>query len=152
MSTVAERLSALGLVIDPMPEQPDASFVPAVRAGSLVFTSGQAPAHEGEFMLGVVGGDLTLEQGKKAARWCAINTLRALVSIGIDLEEVERIVKVTGMVNAAPDFKQIPPVIDGASELYLEVFGDAGRHARTAVGMTLPFGIAAELELVVELR
>jgi enamine deaminase RidA (YjgF/YER057c/UK114 family) len=127
-------------------------FVQATRTGSLVFTSGQVPVWGECEIKGKVGGDLTLEDGYEAARLCALNNLRVIKSIAGSLDEVLQIVKVVGMVNVAEGFDQTPAVINGCSELLREVFGDAGKHARSAVGMTIPLNFAVEVEMVVELR
>lgn len=152
MSEVQRRLDDLGLEIQPLPVQEGALFAPAVRVGDWVFTSGQAPEQDGDYLIGTVGETLDLDQAVEAARRCAVNTLRAIVSIGVDLEQVDQVVKLNGMVNASPGFAALPAVIDGASRVMCEVFGPAGMHARTAVGMVLPFGIAVELDAVVHLR
>jgi len=146
-----QRLTALGLTLPP-PRPPVANFRPAVVEGDLVFLSGQGPVDAtGIVFKGKVGTDLTLEDGYKAARLTTLNLLSALeVAVG-SLERVRRIVKVLGMVNAAPDFTAHPPVINGCSDFLIEVFGEAiGAHARSAVGMgSLPGQIAVEIEMIV---
>jgi enamine deaminase RidA (YjgF/YER057c/UK114 family) len=148
--TVAERLAELGLKLGGY--KPAAQYVGAVRAGDLVFVSGAGPAlPQGGFMAGKVGGDLSLEQGVEAAKLCAVAGLSALQAEIGDLDKVTRVVKLLGMVNSAPGFVQQPAVIDGASNLLVSLFGDRGRHARSAVGMAeLPFNIAVEIEMVVQ--
>lgn len=133
---------------------PAARFVTAVQAGNLLFLSGRGPVQEdGTFMTGKLGRDLTVEEGYEAARLTGIDLLAALKSELGDLNRVKRLVKVLGVVNAEPDFTRHPEVINGFSELMLEVFGEGGRHARSALGMgSLPFGIPVEIEMIVELH
>lgn len=152
MSEIERRLGELGLDIQPFPTQEGAMFAPAVRVGDWVFTSGQAPEQDGDYLVGKVGDTVDLDTAVEAARRCAVNTLRAIVSIGVPLDRVDQVVKLNGMVNAVPDFAELPAVIDGASRVMCDVFGQDGVHARTAVGMVLPFGIAVELDTVVHLR
>jgi enamine deaminase RidA (YjgF/YER057c/UK114 family) len=147
------RLSALGIVL-PTPPAPVASYVPYVVSGHLVFISGQVTAApDGLKYIGIVGADLSLEDGKAAARLCAINVLaQAKTACGGDLDRVKRCVKLTVFVNAAPGFTQHPEVANGASDLIVEVFGEAGRHARAAVGAgSLPRNVACEVEAVFEI-
>ena len=148
--TVAERLAELGLQLGGY--KPAAQYVGAVRAGDLVFVSGAGPSLlAGGFITGKVGEDVSLEQGVEAARLCAIAGLSALQAEIGDLDKVTRVVKLLGMVNSAPGFVQQPAVIDGASNRLVSLFGDRGRHARSAVGMAeLPFNIAVEVEMVVQ--
>ncbi|MEX1194316.1 MAG: RidA family protein [Dehalococcoidia bacterium] len=148
--TVAERLAEMGLELHGY--QPAAQYVGAVRTGNLVYTSGAGPALPGGgFVQGKVGGDLDVEQGVEAAKLCAISLLSALQGEIGDLEKVVRIVKLLGFVNSAPGFTQQPAVMDGASNLLISLFGEKGRHARSAVGMAeLPFNIAVEVEMVVQ--
>ena len=131
-----------------------ANYVRAVRTGNLLFLSGSGPKKEdGTYITGKVGDDLTIEEGYIAARVTGINHLATLKSELGDLKKVKRIVKVLGMVNSSPDFTDQPKVINGFSDLMIEVFGDRGKHARSAVGMTsLPIGIAVEIELIVEVE
>ena len=148
--SVAERLREMGLELRGY--KPAAQYVGAVTAGDLVFVSGAGPAlPEGGFMLGKVGADVDLEGAREAARLCAISGLSALQGEIGDLERVKRVVKLLGFVNSAPGFTQQPSVIDGASELLVSLFGEEGRHARSAVGVAeLPFNIAVEVEMVVQ--
>jgi enamine deaminase RidA (YjgF/YER057c/UK114 family) len=151
---VEKKLTALGLTLPPIPT-PIANYVPAVRTGNLVFISGHGPATmvDGKvaYTRGKVGRDLTVEQGYDAAKVVTLNMLQSLKSVIGDLDKVRRIVKVLGFVNCTEDFPDQPKVINGASDLLVELFGDRGRHARSAVGMyQLPFGIAVEIEMVVE--
>ncbi|MEY4018955.1 MAG: hypothetical protein RLZZ590_255 [Actinomycetota bacterium] len=151
MSRIEQRLIELGF---PLPEvaKPVAAYVPSVVTGNLCFTSGQLPFVKGALpAVGKVGRDLTGEEAKDLARLCALNALAALkLAIG-DLDRVTRIVKVVGFVSVVPEFTAIPGVINGASEFLGEVFGDAGVHARSAVGVpALPLDSAVEVELIAE--
>lgn len=146
------RLADLGIEL-PTPPAPVANYVRTVRSGRLVFTSGHGPMRpEGGYVTGKLGRDLTLEQGYEAARLTAIALLASLRQEIGDLSRVRRVVKVTGMVNSDPEFTDQPKVINGCSDLLVDVFGERGRHARAAVGMaSLPMGIAVEIEMVVEI-
>jgi enamine deaminase RidA (YjgF/YER057c/UK114 family) len=144
-----DRLGELGLDLPPV-VPPVAAYVPAVRCGDLVFTSGQLPVVEGRMdVVGKVGALVTPEQAKDLARTCALNALAAIDAL-VGLDAVEQVVKVVGFVASAPDFTGQPAVVNGASELLGEVFGEAGRHARSAVGVaSLPLDAPVEVELVV---
>jgi enamine deaminase RidA (YjgF/YER057c/UK114 family) len=148
---VEARLKQLGISL-PEAAKPVANYVLAVRTGNLVFLAGTGPRKpDGSFMSGRVGADMSLEQGYQAARLTGITLLSNLKGEIGDLNKVKRIVKVLGMVNADPSFTQHPKVINGFSDLMVEVFGDRGKHARSAVGMgSLPFNIPVEIEMVVE--
>ena len=150
-SSPEERLAALGLAL-PAVSPPLAAYVPAVRTGAYVYTSGQLPFVDGALqMTGKVGAEVGVAEAAALARICALNALAAVASITGGLSAVIRVVKVTGFVASAPDFTQQAQVINGASELLLEVFGDAGRHARSAVGMAvLPLDTPVEVELIAE--
>jgi enamine deaminase RidA (YjgF/YER057c/UK114 family) len=136
----------------PALSKPIANYVNVVRSGNLLFLAGKGPSNaKGEYITGKVGKDLTIEQGQEAARLTAINQLAVLKAELGDLNKVKRIVKVLGMVNCESDFKDHPKVINGFSDLMVAVFGEKGKHARSAVGMcSLPMNIAVEIELVVE--
>jgi len=151
MPRVEERLEALGLQLPPSPS-PVAAYVSTVRTGDLVFVSGHGPMRDGRFTgIGKLGRDLDIEAGYQAARLVMLNCLASVKAEIGDLDKITRIVKVLGMVNSAPGFEQQPAVINGASDLLIEILGDRGRHARSAVGMAeLPFGISVEIEMVVE--
>ncbi len=151
MSGPEERLAELGLSL-PAVVPPVAAYVPAVRSGSLVWTSGQLPMVEGKMpATGKVGAEVDADQAKELARTCALNALAAIKAEVGDLSAVRRVVKVVGFVASAPEFTGQPGVVNGASELLGEVFGDAGRHARSAVGVVaLPLDAPVEVELVVE--
>ena len=147
------RLKELGIAL-PEPPAPVASYVPTVVSGNLVFVSGQVTlSAEGLKYVGKVGADISLEDGKAAARLCAVNGIAQVkAACGGDLDRVKRCVKVGVFVNATPDFTQHPEVANGASDLFQDVFGDAGKHARAAVGAgSLPRGVAAEVEAVFEI-
>ena len=149
---IEEKLKQLGLEL-PSSAKPMANYVPAVRTGNLVFLSGHGPLEKDRLVTGKVGSDLTVEEGYQAARLTAIGLLGSLKALIGDLERVRRIVKLLGMVNCDPTFMEQPQVINGASDLLVEVFGDRGRHARSAVGMNaLPVNIAVEIEMIVEVE
>jgi enamine deaminase RidA (YjgF/YER057c/UK114 family) len=151
MSTPEERLEALGLSI-PEVAKPVAAYVPALRSGHHVFTSGQLPMREGQLMLtGKVGGEVSQEEAVECARQCGLNALAAVRAEVGELSAIKRIVKVVAFVASTPDFTGQPLVANGVSELLGEVFGDAGRHARSAVGVSvLPLDAPVEVELIVE--
>ena len=149
--SVAERLAAEGLKVPDAPK-PVAVYVPAVRSGHHVFTSGQLPMVAGELMAtGKVGGDVSVETAYDCARQCALNAIAAVAS-QVDVEQIVRVVKATVFVASTPDFTGQPGVANGASELFGLAFGDAGLHARSAVGVSaLPLDAPVEVELVVEI-
>jgi enamine deaminase RidA (YjgF/YER057c/UK114 family) len=151
---IAERLRELDIQL-PAVSPPVANYVNAVRTeGNLIFLAGKGPkTSDGTYLHGKLGADLSIAEGQAAARWAAINQLAALQSEIGDLNRVRRIVKVVGMVNASPDFEQHPQVINGFSDLMVAVFGERGKHARAAVGMSsLPFNMAVEVDMVVEIE
>lgn len=147
------RLAALGLVL-PAVTPPLAAYVPAVRTGDYVYTSGQLPVADGQLLAtGKVGAEVSEAEASALARVCALNALAAAASAAGGLAKIARIVKVTGFVASAPDFTAQAKVVNGASELLLAVFGEAGRHARSAVGMAvLPLDAPVEIELIAEVR
>ena len=148
--SVLERLKAAGITL-PDARPPVANYVPFVITGNLLFISGQVSVTPDGLIKGRLGEDMTLEQGQQAARACAINLIAQMKSALGDLERVTRIVKLGGFVNAAGDFTDIPKVVNGCSDLMVEVFGDKGRHARSAVACpVLPMGSAVEVDAVVE--
>ena len=154
MAIVEKRIQELGITLPESP-QPIANYVPAVRTGNLLFVAGLGPAArpDGTTPNGKVGKDLTQEEGYEAARLVGINLLARLKSSLGDLDRVSRIVKLLSMVNCVPEFTQQPPVANGCSDLLVEVFGERGRHARSAVGMSsLPNDIPVEIEMIVEVR
>jgi enamine deaminase RidA (YjgF/YER057c/UK114 family) len=149
---VEQRIADLGIEL-PDAANPVANYVNAVRTGNLIFLAGKGPNKDGDYVRGKIGGDLTVEEGYAAARLTGIQQLAVLKAEIGDLNKVVRTVKVLGMVNAGPDFTNHPEVINGFSDLMVEVFGERGKHARAAVGMgSLPRGIACEIEMIVEVR
>lgn len=151
MSTPEQRLADLGLTL-PDVARPLAAYVPAVRSGAYVYTSGQLPSVEGKLLAtGKVGAEVTPEEAKDLARQCCLNALAAVRAEIGELAAVKRVVKVVGFVASSPDFTGQPGVVNGASELLREVFGEAGVHARSAVGVAvLPLDAPIEVEIVVE--
>ena len=150
--TVEARLAQLGLDVPTAPT-PAANYLPWERTGNLVYNAGQVTMKDGAFRwVGKVGAEWSMDEGKQAAREVALNILSQLkAALDGDLDRVVRAVKLNGFVNCVPDFVHQPAVINGASELMIEVFGDAGRHARSAVGVaSLPFGVAVEIDGVFE--
>lgn len=149
---IAQRLSALGIVLPPV-LPPAGNYLGCVVDSGVVHVGGHGPVAGAEVVRGKVGGDLSLDDGRRAARMTTLSILATLDAELGDLDRIERIVKVFGMVNVAPGFDQTPAVIDGCSDLLVDVFGDAGRHTRSAVGLAeLPFGIAVEIELTARVR
>jgi enamine deaminase RidA (YjgF/YER057c/UK114 family) len=154
MGQIDKRLAELGITL-PVPAKPVANYVGWVRTGNLVYTAGQVPLKDGKIEYqGKLGKDYTVEQGAQAARICAINVIAQLKdAVGGDLDRIKRIVKVVGFVNGVPDFVDHPKVINGASDLIVEIFGDKGKHARSAVGSgSLPVNVAVEVEAVAEVE
>jgi enamine deaminase RidA (YjgF/YER057c/UK114 family) len=151
MGRIDDRLRELGYQV-PAARAPLANYVPARRVGNLVYTAGQVSGTADGEIKGKLGTDLSVEQGREAARVCALNCLAALLTVTDSLDAVKQIVRVGAFVSSADGFTQQPAVANGASDLFVEVFGDAGRHARTAVGVNeLPLGYAVEVELVAEI-
>lgn len=153
MLEIERRLSELGLTLPP-PQQPVANYVRAVRTGNLVFVAGHLPVQDGEVThRGKLGRDMDVETGYQAARLVMLNCLATLKAELGDLDRVRRVVKLLGMVNSAPDFTDTPGVMNGASDLLVQLYGERGRHARSAVGMsTLPLGVSVEIEMIVEVE
>lgn len=151
MATPSERLAELGLTLPAVPA-PAGAYIPARRTGALVFTAGQVPLVDGKpAALGKVGAEVDADEAYRLARICALNALAAVDAL-VGIDAVAGVVKVVGFVASAPGFTGQPAVVNGASDLLGEVFGDAGRHARSAVGVAeLPLGVPVEVELVVEL-
>ena len=150
---VEERIKELGIVLRD-PGVPIANYLNSVKSGNIVFMSGNGPRRpDGSFITGKIGTDLTIEEGYEAARLTAIEQLSVLKAQIGDLNKVERIVKVFGMVNSEPSFTQHPAVINGFSDLMVEIFGERGRHARAAVGMgSLPMNIPCEIDMIVQVQ
>jgi enamine deaminase RidA (YjgF/YER057c/UK114 family) len=150
MSKIEERLAALGITL-PAPNAPVANYVPFVLTGPLLHISGQVSVDASGGIKGVVGEDVDMETAKKAARLCGVNLIAQMKSMLGDLDGVLRIVKLGGFVQAGPNFFEIPQVVNGCSDLMVEVFGDKGRHARSAVGVyRLPMNFAVEVDAIVE--
>lgn len=149
---IAQRLQQLGIVLPPV-FPPAGNYLGCVVDDGMVYVGGHGPINGDVIVRGKVGSDLSLEQGRDAARQTGLSILATLQGELGDLDRIERIVKVFGMVNVAPGFNQTPAVIDGCSDLLVEIFEDAGRHTRSAVGLAeLPFDIAVEIELTARLR
>ncbi|MBI3935015.1 MAG: RidA family protein [Acidobacteria bacterium] len=150
---IEDKLRQMGLEL-PEPPAPVAAYLPTVRTGNLVFVSGQVPRVKGEIKYrGHVGNELTVEDGRAAARICALNALAAVKKEIGDLDKVRRVVKVTGYVASAAGFTDQPKVMDGASVFLVELLDDKGKHSRAAVGVNeLPLGVAVELEMIVEVE
>ena len=153
MTGPAERLAALGLTLPPV-APPVAAYVPAVRTGTYVYTSGQLPTVDGKLpAVGKVGDEVSAQDAAGMARTCALNALAAAAAAAGGLEAIRRIVKVTGFVASAPGFGGQAQVINGASELLIEVFGEDGKHSRSAIGVAeLPLNAPVEVELIAEVR
>lgn len=151
MSVVEERLAAVGVVVPDVPV-PIAAYIPGIVSGKLVYTSGQLPMYKGRLdYKGRLGEDASPEEGYAAARLCAVNCLGVIKTLLGDLDRVTRVVKVTGFVNSTAWFEAQPKVVNGASELLQTAFGEAGAHARSAVGVAaLPMGAMCEVEVIVE--
>jgi enamine deaminase RidA (YjgF/YER057c/UK114 family) len=155
MSTrIEERLKELGLEL-PQASAPGANYIPFVRTGNLIYVSGQVSQWNGERrFIGKLGREFTLEQGQEAARLCALNVIAQLqLAIGGDFSRFVRCVRLGGYVNSTPDFLNHPQVINGASDLFVAVLGEEGRHSRTAIGVSaLPYDVAVEVDAVFEIR
>ena len=153
MTTHTERLAALGLTLPPV-TAPVAAYVPAVQTGSHIYVSGQVPVADGKVAAtGKVGAEVSTEDAAGLARICALNALAAAANVAGGLDNIGRIVKVVGFVASAPGFNGQPQVINGASELLIEVLGEDGRHARSAIGVAeLPLNVPVEVELIAEVR
>ena len=152
-STTRHGQAALGLTLPPV-VAPLAAYVPAVRSGAMVYTAGQLPMVDGQLVsAGKVGAEVGAAEAAALARTCALNALAAAAHVAGGLSSIKRIVKVTGFVASAPGFTGQPQVVNGASELLIDVFGEDGRHARSAVGVAeLPLGVPVEVELIAEVR
>ena len=153
MGKVESRINELMITLPEAPK-PVAAYIPAKQTGKLVFTAGQLPMVNGElFSKGLLGQDVEIDDAKKAARICTLNALAAIKGVIGDLDRIKQIVRVVGYVASVPTFTQQPAVVNGASELLLEIFGEAGKHARSAVGMAvLPLNASVEIELTVEVE
>ncbi len=153
MNSYETKLESLGLSLPPIPN-PVAAYIPAKQAGKIVFTAGQLPMVNGELISkGLLGQDVEVDEANKAARICTLNALAAIKGVIGDLDRIKQIVRVVGYVASVPTFTQQPAVVNGASELLLEIFGENGKHARSAVGMAvLPLNASVEIELTVEVE
>jgi enamine deaminase RidA (YjgF/YER057c/UK114 family) len=153
MQTIEDRLLQLGITLPPLPA-PMANYVPFTLAGNLLYVSGQGPkTNDGDLVRGQVGKDLTVQQAYEAARLTGIQILAVAKGALGSLSRVKRILKVNGFVNSGPEFRDHPAVINGCSDLFVQLFGDVGRHARAAIGVSsLPQGIAVEIEAILEVH
>ncbi len=153
MGKVESKLSELKLSLPDAPK-PVAAYIPAKQTGNLVFTAGQLPMVNGDLISkGLLGQDVEIDEANKAARICTLNALAAIKGVIGDLDRIKQIVRVVGYVASVPTFTQQPAVVNGASELLLEIFGENGKHARSAVGMAaLPLNASVEIELTVEVE
>jgi enamine deaminase RidA (YjgF/YER057c/UK114 family) len=153
MGKVESRISELNISLPEAPK-PVAAYIPAKQTGKLVFTAGQLPMVNGELISkGLLGQDVEIDEENKAARICTLNALAAIKGVIGDLDRIKQIVRVVGYVASVPTFTQQPAVVNGASELLLEIFGENGKHARSAVGMAvLPLNSSVEIELTVEVE
>jgi enamine deaminase RidA (YjgF/YER057c/UK114 family) len=151
--SIDKKLDALGIKLPPV-SSPVASYVNSVKVGNLLYLSGKGPKKDdGNYIVGKLGDQLTIEQGRDAARLTGLLLLAEIKSALGSLDKVKRVVKVLGLVNASPDFKDHPKVMNGFSDLMIEVFGDIGRHARSSIGVSsLPFDMAVEIEVIVEFK
>jgi enamine deaminase RidA (YjgF/YER057c/UK114 family) len=151
--SIKEKVESLGLTL-PVAALPVAAYVPAVKTGNLVFVAGQLPLVDGKIVKeGKVGKEVTPEEAKEMAQVCALNALAAIALV-VDIDQIERIIRVGGFVNGIPGFFAIPPIINGASELFIKLFGEVnGKHARTAIGVAeLPLNAPVEVEVLVQLK
>jgi enamine deaminase RidA (YjgF/YER057c/UK114 family) len=153
MGKVESRINELKIAFPEVPK-PVAAYIPAKQSGTLVFTAGQLPMVNGELISkGLLGQDVEIDEANKAARMCTLNALAAIKGVIGDLDRIKQIVRVVGYVASVPTFTQQPAVVNGASELLLEIFGENGKHARSAVGMAaLPLNASVEIELTVEVE
>jgi enamine deaminase RidA (YjgF/YER057c/UK114 family) len=153
VANIESRIKVIGLSLPEVPK-PVAAYIPAKQSGNLVFTAGQLPMVNGElFSKGLLGQDVEVDEANKAARICTLNALAAIKGVIGDLDRIKQIVRVVGYVASVPTFTQQPAVVNGASELLLEIFGENGKHARSAVGMAvLPLNASVEIELIVEIE
>jgi enamine deaminase RidA (YjgF/YER057c/UK114 family) len=153
MSEIELKMQSLGFQLPEIP-QPVASYIPAKRVGNLIFTAGQLPMVKGELIcLGLLGQDVVIEDAKRAAQICTLNALAAIKGVIGNLDQIKQVIRVVGYVSSIPTFTQQPAIINGASELLLQLFGESGKHARSAVGVAcLPLNAAVEIELTVEVN
>ena len=147
------KIKEIGLILPEVPK-PIAEYIPAKKMGNLVFTSGQGPIKDGKFVyVGKVGGEVSIEEGYECAKMCALNCLAAIKSVIESLDEIDEVIKIKGYVNSTPDFYRQPEVVNGASELIVKIFGEKGKHTRSALGTSvLPGNIPVELEMTVSIK
>lgn len=152
-SVIEERLAQMGVILPPS-APPAANYVPFVKSGKVLYVSGQISSNPGGMIIGKIGAQLNTQEGYDAARTCAINLLAQVkIACDGDLDLLDRVVKLTGFVNSTPDFTEQPTVINGASDFLVEVLGESGRHARSAVSAgALPLGVAVEVEGIFQLK
>jgi len=150
---IEHKIKELGMILPEAPK-PVAEYIPAKKIGNLVFTSGQGPIKDGKFIyVGKIGGEVSLKEGYESAKICAINCLAAIKSVIGSLDKIDEIIKVKGYVNSTSDFYRQPEVVNGASELIVKIFGEKGKHARSALGTSvLPGNIPVELEMIVKVK
>jgi len=150
---IEQKLKELGLILPEAPK-PVAEYIPAKKIGNLVFTSGQGPIKDGQFVyVGKVGGEVSIEEGYECAKMCALNCLAAIKSVIESLDKIDEVIKIKGYVNSTPDFYRQPEVVNGASELIVKIFGEKGKHTRSALGTSvLPGNIPVELEMTVSIK
>jgi enamine deaminase RidA (YjgF/YER057c/UK114 family) len=153
MGKVEDRLKSLGMVLPEVPA-PLAAYIPAKKTGRVIFTAGQLPLLKGELICkGLLGQDVDVEQAYQAARICTLNALAAIKGVVKDLDQIVQVVRVVGYVASTSTFTQQPAIVNGASELLLEIFGEVGKHARSALGVaSLPLNASVEIELTVEVK
>ena len=153
MGKVEDRLKSLGMVLPEVPA-PLAAYIPAKKTGQVIFTAGQLPLLKGELICkGLLGQDVDVEQAYQAARICTLNALAAIKGVVKDLDQIVQVVRVVGYVASTSTFTQQPAIVNGASELLLEIFGEVGKHARSALGVaSLPLNASVEIELTVEVK
>ncbi len=150
MSKIESRLKELGINLPQLPE-PIANYIPAKRAGNLIYTAGQVPVYEGKSHKGRLGQDISLEESKTATRLCVVNCLAAIRSL-CPLDKIKSVVAVHGLVNSTQENTQQADAMNGASDFVVEVFGEMGRHTRTAVGVSVPYNFAASVYMIVEVN
>lgn len=148
MSKIESRLNELGINLPQLPE-PIANYIPAKRAGNLIYTAGQVPVYEGKSHKGRLGEDISLEESKTATRLCIVNCLAAIRSL-CPLDKIKSVVAIHGLVNSTQENTQQADAMNGASDFVVEVFGERGRHTRTAVGVSVPYNFAASVYMIVE--
>ena len=151
MEKIEERLRELGIVLPSLPA-PVANYIPAKRAGNLIFTAGQVPVADGHEYKGKLGDNLSLDDARAATKACTINCLAAIKSIAGSLDNIKQVVAVHGLVNSTSDCEDQAKAMNGASDFVVDVFGEAGKHTRTAVGVTVPMNFAASVYMIVEVE